>query len=384
MESIRRFFKAPHQSFFLLGPRGTGKSTWTLGEFEDPLRIDLLDPETFRLYSAKPERLKEAVAASPQNQVFIIDEVQKIPSLLDVVHSVLEKDKGRKFVLTGSSARKLKKTGVDLLAGRALMKTLHPFMASELGSHFHFQKALKTGLIPLVWSGENQEEILRTYLSLYLKEEVQMEGLVRNLGGFSRFLEAVSFSQASVINTSNIARECQVERKVVEGYLQILEDLLLSFRIPVFTKKSKRELSSHPKFYFFDVGVFRSVRPKGPLDVTSDIDGLAVESLVAQHLRAWIGYRDRGEELFFWRTRSQVEVDFVIYGPDSFYAIEVKNSTRVRPEDLRGLISLQADYPQASCLFLYRGREKLKQKGILCLPCEDFLKNINPNQPLMR
>lgn len=382
METISRFLEPPEMSFFLLGPRGTGKSTWVETVFKSGLRIDLLDPEAYRSYHAKPERLREVVQGSPAARTIILDEIQKVPALLPVVHALIEEKKGWQFVLTGSSARKLKRTGADLLAGRARLRTLHPFMAAELGKRFDFGSALRYGLLPLVWHAPDPADILQAYAALYLREEVQMEGLVRHIGHFSRFLEAISFSHASLLSLSNVARECEVERKAVEGYVGILEDLLLAFRLPVFVKRAKRETSAHPKFYFFDVGVFRSLRPKGPLDSPHEIDGHALEGLVAQHLRAWIAYGNDGATLHFWRTRSGVEVDFVLYGPNGFWAVEVKNSPRVRDEELRGLRAFGEEYPEAKMLFLYRGKERLRRGGILCVPCEDFLRQLHPRQPL--
>ncbi len=184
------------------------------------------------------------------------------------------------------------------------------------------------------------------------------------------------------MNASNIARETQVERKTVEGYLEVLEDLLLSFRVPVFTRRAKRELTAHPKLYLFDAGVFRSLRPAGPLDRPEEIKGTALEGLVAQHLRAWIAYRNEGETLHFWRTRSGVEVDLVVYGPQTWAALEVKNTARVRAEDLRGLRSFGEDYPESQRVLLYRGRERLKLNDVLCLPCEEFLAALDPAKPL--
>ena len=201
----------------------------------------------------------------------MIDEIQKVPELLTVVHRLIEEKRGHTFILTGSSARKLKRAGTDLLGGRALLRSMHPFLASELGERFRLEEALQQGLLPLVYSSLNPVDTLRSYAALYLREEVQMEGLVRNIGNFSRFLEAISFSHASLLNLSNVARECMVERKVVEGYTGILEDILLGFRLPVFTRRAKRGLAAHPKFYLFDTGVFRSLRPRGPLDMPEEI-----------------------------------------------------------------------------------------------------------------
>ncbi len=379
MELIDRCLKKPDESFFLFGPRGTGKSTWIGMVFKDPLIINLLEPDTFRRFAARPEILLDLVRGQSKQEPVVIDEVQKVPEMLDAVHQLLEEKHGLQFVLTGSSARKLKRTGVDLLAGRAVMKTMHPFMATELGERFNLDKALHHGLLPVIFASSTPQESLRSYTALYLKEEVQLEGFVRNIGNFARFLEAVSFSHASVLNISNIARESEVERKTVEGYMNILEDLLTAYRLPVFSKRAKREVSRQPKFYLFDAGVYRSLRPRGPLDRPQEIEASALEGLVAQHLKAWIAYRKDQFELYFWRTRSGVEVDFVVYGKDGFWAIEVKNSSKVRDEDLRPLRTFQKDFPECRPFMLYRGFDRLYRHGILCLPCEEFLRQLRPD-----
>lgn len=385
MEIIGRLFAAPPTGFFLFGPRGTGKSTWLRQEMPEALYIDLLDPESYRAYLAGPERLRQVVEGNPNAKVVVIDEIQKVPSLLDVVHQVVE-GLGRKpprFVLTGSSARKLRRAGVDLLAGRLLMKALHPFMAAELGDRFDLKRALRLGMLPLVLGSADPEETLKSYVALYLREEVQSEGLVRNVGSFARFLEAISLSHGALLNTSDVARECQVSRKVADGFVEILEDLLLGFRLQAFTKKAKRLLVQHPKFYFVDTGVFRSLRPKGPLDSPEMIDGAALEGLVAQHLRAWIAYSNGDHSLHFWRTKAGLEVDFVLYGENTFAAIEVKSARRVFGKDVKALRAFIEDYPAASACLLYGGRERLKVDGILCLPCEEFLRSLRPGQLLL-
>ena len=382
MAVVRRFFQEPSGHFFLFGPRGTGKSTWLQATFKRCLHIDLLAPEVQREYSARPERLRELVAGNREATVVVVDEVQKAPELLDVVHSLIETRRAPRFVLTGSSARKLKRTGVDLLAGRALLRSMHPFMAAELGRQWDLELALNQGLVPLIWDARRPADALRAYVGLYVREEVQMEGLVRNMGSFSRFLEAISFSHASVLNLADVARDCHVSRKTVEGYVSILEDLLLAFRLPVFTKRARRHLTSHPKFFWFDAGVFRSVRPAGPLDRPAEIAGPALEGLVAQHLRAWIDYSQASLDLCFWRTKSGNEVDFIVYGRSGFHAIEVMNATAVRPKDLGGLRAFKDDYPEATALLLYRGRDALEIDGIRCLPVDRFLARLVPGKPL--
>lgn len=380
MKVKARFFTPPKDHFFLLGPRGTGKTVLARELFPDALRIDLLEPETLRLLTARPERLRELVAARPDARQIVIDEVQKQPELLEVVHLLIEEKRDQQFVLTGSSARKLRGAGVNLLGGRAAERSLHPFMAAELGADFDFDEALQFGMLPLVHGAHEPTDILNAYGGLYLHEEVQLESRIRNIGNFSRFLEALSFSQASVLNLAGVARECQINRVTVEGYLQILEDLLLAFRLPVFTRRARRELAAHPKFYYFDAGLFRTLRPTGPLDPASEIDGAALESLVAQHLRAWVAYTDGENDLYYWQTRSRLEVDFVLYGTAGLYAIEVKNSRSIRPADLRGLKHFGEDYPEAQRLLLYRGTERLMRNGVLCLPCGEFLEELVPGR----
>jgi predicted AAA+ superfamily ATPase len=376
---VSRFLKKPAGSFFLLGPRGTGKSWWAKKSFPRALIVDLLDAETLRELAARPERLGDLVRGAGDCATVVVDEVQKLPELLEVVHRLIEERCGKVFVLTGSSARKLRRAGVNLLGGRAGRLSLHPYMAAELGDTFSFEQALRCGLLPVVVGAEDPDFQLRAYCGLYFKEEVQAEGLVRNIGAFARFMEVMSFSHGSVLNLANAARECAVKRSTLEGYLSILEDLLLGWRLPVFTRRAKRELASHPKFYFFDAGVFRANRPKGPLDEISEIEGPALEGLVAQHLRAWCDYSQGGHALYYWQTRSQVEVDFLIYGESGLYALEVKNTRKVRQEDLAALKSFAEDYPESQRFLLYRGSAMLVRDGIRCIPCETFLRALKPN-----
>ena len=378
MEYLDRFLVTPADHFFLFGPRGTGKTLWAKKQFPDALRIDLLNPATHRELAARPERLAELVHGNANRTRIILDEVQKLPELLEVVHSLIEAKTGQQFVLTGSSARKLRRAGVNLLGGRAINLNLHPYMAAELGNHFDLKIALKQGMIPVVWGAKDPHQTLAAYNGLYLQEEVQMEGLVRDVGAFARFLEAMSFSHATVLNLSNVSRECQVKRKTCEGYLNILEDLLLGIRLQVFSKRAQRELAVHPKFYYFDTGVFRANRPTGPLDTPEEIDGAALEGLVAQHLSAWCNYSTGNHSLYYWQTRSQVEVDFIVYGESGLFAVEVKNANRVRPQDLNALKAFGIDYPKAKKILLYRGVERFIRNNVLCMPCDEFLRNLRP------
>jgi len=375
MTEIVRHFEIPKTSFFLFGPRGTGKSTFVKGLLhQHSLYIDFLDPETFRLYAAFPETLIKTVTALNPAQV-IIDEVQKVPQILDVVHKIME-DQKIQFILTGSGARKLKKTGADLLGGRALNCRMHPFTAEELGHSFSLAKALQTGLIPVVEQSADPTKTLSSYVDISLREEIMAEGLVRNLGSFARFLELISFSHGAVLNVSNLARECQTPRGIVTAYIDILEDLLLSYRLNVFARRAKRKTASHPKFYFFDNGLYRRLRQRGPLDIESEISGPALEGLVGQHLRAFADYRLQGVQLYYWRSLAGNEVDFVLYGGKTFTAVEVKNTKIMRPIDYNGLVSFADDYPEATLLLLYMGNVVIKHKNVLVLPVETFLKHL--------
>ena len=348
----------------------------------DALFLDLLEPALHRSLSARPERLREWLAGSPGKDTVVIDEIQRIPELLTVIHAVLEEPSPPRFVMTGSSARKLRSGGVDLLGGRAVHRTMHPFMAAEL-PEFDLDRALRVGLLPLVAGAGDPADVLDAYASLYLDQEVRTEGLTRDMGAFNRFLEAVSFSHASQLNVSAVARECAIERKVVTGYLGILEDLLLSFRLPVFRKRAKRATIAHEKLYLFDAGVFRSLRPKGPLDRPEEMEGQALEGLVAQHLRAWAAYSRQPVDLYFWRTRAGSEVDFVVYGESVLQAFEVKNARKVYPTDLRALRAFRDDYPEAETAVLYRGPDRLRIDDIWCLPVQEFLRHVEPDAGLL-
>jgi predicted AAA+ superfamily ATPase len=202
------------------------------------------------------------------------------------------------------------------------------------------------------------------------------------VGDFARFLETMSFSHASLVNGSNIARECQIARKTVDGYLAILEDLLLSFRLEVFRLKAKRALSDHAKFYYFDAGVYMSLRPQNLFDKPTELEGGSLEGLVAQHLKAWTDAQIDNTQLHFWRTATKLEVDFIVSGPNCFLAIEVKNGHTVHPADLKGLTAFCSDFPEATPVLLYRGKQRYKENNILCCPVEEFLLSVHPNRPI--
>jgi uncharacterized protein len=367
---------APPQdkSFFLFGPRGTGKTTWVKSKFPEAIYLDLLEAELFNDLLANPQRLENFIPKDFNDWV-IIDEVQRIPELLNEIHRLIEKSK-YKFILTGSSARKIRRKGVNLLAGRALSYHLYPLTSVELGKDFNCDHSLAYGQLPCVYTEKDAKAYLESYVKTYLEEEIQQEGFTRNLGAFSRFLESASFSQGSVLNISSVARDCGIERKVVENYFTILEDLLIAYRIPVFAKRAKRRMAAHPKFYFFDVGLYRTLRPRGPLDIPEEIGGHAFETLFLQEVAAINAYLKLGYNIFYWMTSNNIEVDFVLYGDKGIKAFEIKRTSRISSSMSRGLKAFQKDYPGAKMYFIYGGERHLREGDIEILPMKDALKEL--------
>jgi len=371
-----RLLTAPvRQSFFLFGPRGVGKTAWLRERFPDVPFFDLLDADTYTRLLAAPSRLGDEVPAGYHGWV-VVDEIQRLPDLLNEVHRLIEARRLR-FVMTGSSARKLRRRGVNLLAGRALTRFMHPLTAIELGGDFDLRRALRYGGLPFACTEPDPRDYLKSYVTSYLREEVQQEGFARNLAGFARFIEAASFSQGAILNVAAVARESAVHAKVAEDYFGILEDLLIAVRLPVFTRRAKRRIVAHPKFYFFDAGVFQTIRPRGPLDAPGEIAGPALETLVLQQLRALNDYRGLGYSFHYWGTGAGDEVDFVLYGERGLVAIEVKMTQRVRPDDLRGLRRFRDDYPQARAFLIYTGSRRRHDAGIEIVPAEDALRGLD-------
>ena len=358
----------------MFGPRGTGKTTWLKEQFPKALYFDLLNTETYNDLLARPHRL-EAMIPELWKDVVILDEVQRVPELLHEAHRLIE-SRGIIFALTGSSARKLRRGEANLLAGRAFTSFFYPLTAEELGKDFSLKHSLHFGHLPSTFKENDPKRYLESYVAAYLREEVQQEGLTRNLGAFSRFLETASFSQAQLLNISAVARECAIHQKVAENYFSILEDLLIAARVPIFTKKAKRRMMAHPKFFFFDAGIYRTLRPKGPLDTPEEIDGATLETLVFQELRAFSHYHNLDYEIYFWRTATGQEVDFVLYGPKGIIAIEVKRSARVTDEMFAGLRMFVKEYPMAQAYFLTAGDRDGWEGNIRVMPVEIFLKNL--------
>ncbi len=361
-------------SFFLFGPRGTGKTSWLKKNFKDALYFDLLNSATYRKFLANPESLSKLIPDGFNNWI-ILDEIQRIPELLNEVHRLIE-NKKYKFILTGSNARKLRKKSTNLLAGRAYTYAMYPLSVVELGKDFSLKKSLRVGHLPKAYTTDSPKEFLSSYIETYLKEEVAEEGLTRNLGDFYRFLEVASFSQGEVLNVAEVAREAELKRDTTESYFNILDDSLIAVRIPVFNKRSKRVLLKRNKFYFFDVGIFRELRPTGPLDSESELDGPALETLVLQELRAINKYYRLNYTIYYWRTKTGLEVDFVLYGKNGLVAIEVKRKKNPAKKDFRGLQAFKKDYPEAKCYMFCNTQYTEYHGDVTVVPIAEAIKNV--------
>ncbi|MDZ4697807.1 MAG: DUF4143 domain-containing protein [Deltaproteobacteria bacterium] len=373
-----RILETPDRSFFLLGPRGTGKSSWIRSALPAAKVFDLLASETYLELLANPARLGERIPPGFQGWV-VIDEIQKAPAILDEVHRLIE-TRSIRFALTGSSARKLRRKGINLLAGRARTQQMFPLTTVELGKDFDLPWSLVHGTLPTVQVDRDPRRTrsyLKSYVQSYLREEVQQEGLTRNIAAFSRFLEAASFSQGAMLNISEVARECHVERKMVESYFDILDDLLIATRLPVFARRARREVVVHPKFYFFDVGVWRAIRPRGPLDTDAEIDGPALETLLLNELRALNEYRSLDYQIHYWRTRDGLEVDFVLYGERGLVAFETKRAARLRSDDFSSLQAFREAYPMAKTILAYGGTRTYREGSVEVVPYGDCLRRLS-------
>ena len=370
-ESYSRLTRAPRQSFFLLGVRGAGKSTWARRQFPDALRIDLLDEGRYQDYLVDPSLFAAELASCPPGNWVIVDGIQRLPNLLNEVHRFIE-DRRLKFALLVSSARKLKAAGVNLLAGRALRKVMHPLTPAEFGGDFELDAALDTGTIPLVWVSDERRAVLESYVQLYLREEIRAEALVRNLPGFARFLPVAALYHGVVVNVSGIARDCGVARTTVQSYLDILEDTLLAFRLPAFEARLRVRERRHPKLYWVDPGLVRAVkRLRGP--IAPEERGALLEGWVLHLLRAHGEESDLYEEVRYWAPHpaNRTEVDFLLRRGGEFAAIEVKSGPRYHTGMLPGLRAVAELPGMVRRVLVYGGRRSFRtQDGIEVWPVE--------------
>lgn len=367
------------ETFFLWGPRQTGKTTLLRSSYPDAWWIDLLKAEEYRRYLQHPELLRQELAGSATaNRQVVIDEVQKVPALLDEVHWMFE-NRQIQFALCGSSARKVKRGSANLLGGRAVRYELHGLTASELGAGFDLDRLLNRGYLPRVYASSRSRRLLDAYVADYLKEEVAAEGLVRNLPVFSEFLNVASLSDAEIVNFSNIARECGVSSPTVKNYFGILEDTMLGRWLPAYRKRPKRRVIGAPKFYFSDVGVVNRLARRGEVLRGSELYGKAFENWVYHELSAHNSYADADILLAYWRLASGIEVDFIVN--DVEIAIEAKASPRITSDHLRGLRHLAKDHPTGRRIVVcLESRARKTDDGIEILPAATFVRRLSQGE----
>lgn len=377
-EYIQRLVPKASQSFFLFGPRGTGKTTWVRHEFPKAHTINLLDESLFQSYAADPSRFAGELRALTDESWVFVDEIQRLPNLLNEVHRFIE-DKHHRFILTGSSARKLKRADVNLLAGRALFRRMHPFLPMELRQDFDLEEVLKWGSIPLVWNSPDKRETLKAYVQLYLKEEIRAEGFVRNLPAFARFLPVAAVLHGQLINVASAAREAEVGRTTFSGYLEILEDTLLAFRLPAFEAKLRLRERKHPKLYWVDPGLVRAAGNR-PGERHPQERGTLFEGFMANVLRACRDYLGLFDEFYYWAsaTSKNAEVDFLLRREERFAAVEVKSSNKILDSHLKGLRACRDLQGLGKRILVYPGERVMKTAdGIDIWPLSQFTHNLN-------
>lgn len=364
------------KSFFLFGPRATGK-TWLIRQQLAPQTsiLDLLRGETFLRLSQNPSDLEALVGTVTEGTVIVIDEVQKVPALLDEVHRLIEEKKFR-FLLTGSSARKLKRGQANLLAGRAWTAHLFPLCFSEIPD-FDLDRYLRYGGLPSVYSSENPEEELEAYVQTYLKEEILAEGLIRKIPPFSRFLKSAALSSGQMMNFAHIGSDAQIAPSTVREYFSILEDTLVGFLLEPWIFSKKRKASQTAKFYFFDTGVTHTIAGTKTIDRNSNLYGISFEQFIGMELRAWLSYGRVKESLSFWRSLQGHEVDFLV---GDHTAIEVKSASRVTSSDLKGLKVLQEEGVFKNFFLVSQDRIQAKRDGVVMLHWKDFLERLWSDQ----
>jgi len=379
MVYIDRFLKIdlpPRQSAFLWGPRKTGKSTFLLKNFPKSIVYDFLQTDLFLEFSKRPSLLRERLLAKDRQILkhpVILDEVQKIPQILDEVHWLIE-NKGVRFILCGSSARKLKRGKANLLGGRAWRYEMFPLVSVELGN-LDLLKVLNRGLIPVHYFDDAFEKSMKAYTQDYLKEEILAEGLTRNIAAFSRFFDAMAYSHGELTNYSNIARDCGVDSKTVREHYQILVDTLMGRFVEPFQRRQDRQvISKAAKFYLFDVGVAGIITKRRISEERGEAFGKAFEHFIFMELVAHSSYNDLDYEINFWRTKSGLEVDFVLGRGE--VALEIKGTSRVDQRDLRSLTTFAKEYSPKKALVVCNEREERLHGNIRILPWRRFLENL--------
>ncbi len=372
-----RVLAKPSRSILLIGPRGTGKSTWIRSHFKGAPLYDLLDSRQSLRLNRDPGLLYQEAAPLAPGSWVVIDEVQKAPALLDEVHRLIE-EKRLKFVLSGSSARQLRRGGTNLLAGRAILTPFFPLVSQEVGFKFEGLRQLRYGMLPEAFLSEKPGDYLESYASAYLQEEIKAEALTRRIGAFARFLEVAARQNGQVTNVSGIARDAQVARQTVDGYFQILIDTLIGAWLPAWKLKRATKQVRHPKFFFFDPGVCRALSERLPYPPTEEEAGFLFETWILGELRAYLSYSRLGYPPHYWSSHDGVEVDFLLETAGGFVALEVKSASRWRGAFNRGLARLRDELGRGRvrCLGVYTGERETECDGIRVLPWLEFLKRL--------
>lgn len=366
---ILQLSKELEDSIFLFGARQTGKSTALRQQFPKEIYIDLLDSDVRNRLERRPALLYEMLKDKGEGTIVIIDEIPEVPKLLNEVHRLIT-EKNLRFVLCGSSARKLKRKGTNTLGGRAFPIFFHPLVSAELPV-FDIDRAVNYGMIPSHYLAKNPERRLAAYIDVYLKQEIKEESLVRNLSAFQRFLEVAAISDGEIINNNNIAQECGVSATTVNSYFDILEDTFIGYRLPAYTKVVQRRLVQAPRFYFFDVGVANYLMHRRRLVRGTTEYGHAFEHLVIQELIAYMHYTHQDEKLSYWRTYAGTEVDVII--GDARIAIEIKSVEEVLPKHLKGLKAFGEEHPECHRIIVSHDIFPRKIGDIECIPVKEFL-----------
>jgi len=357
-------------SIFLFGARQTGKSTSLEQQFKNATIFDLLDGDLKRRFRERPSLLYDLLQDKPEGSIVVIDEIPEVPELLNEVHRLIQKKRLR-FVLCGSSARKLKRKGYNTLGGRAIPCYFYPFVSSELHD-FDLEKALLSGMLPPHYLAKSPQKLLSAYIDVYLREEIKEEALSRNVDVFQRFLNVAALSSSEIVNYTSIAADCGVSAKTVKEYFNILEDTLIGYTIPSYTKTIKRKVAQAPKFYFFDVGVYNYLMKRTSLAPGSPEYGHAFEHFVVQEVRAYLGYHHDVKSLCYWHTYNNKEIDLVI--GEAEIGIEIKSADEIQSKHLSNFKDYMDEYPQSRCIVVSRDKLSRRQGNIEIIYVLDFLR----------
>lgn len=368
----QRFEGAGQESLFLWGARQTGKSTLLKSMFPDALWFDLLRSDVYRRYLTEPMQFREAVLADTAERLVVVDEIQKVPALLDEIHWLMA-HQGRRFIMSGSSPRKIIRQGANLLGGRAIRYELFPLVSAEIPG-FDLMRALNNGLLPRHYLSERPRKLLEAYIGNYLQDEIVAEARIRNIAAFSQFLRAAAFSNGEMVNYSGIGSDCGVSHNTVREYFQILEDTLIGRFIPAFQKRPKRRVILAPKFYYVDLGLVNILLGRGKIERGTESMGNAFEHFIAQELHAHASYADEPYQMAYWRTTSQLEVDFIL--GDHEVAVEVKSTDNIQPRHLKGLKAFAEEYTVKRLIVVSTDPVERLIGGISVLPWQVFLERL--------